>query len=230
MARNEQPSNHTRVHRVIKAHRLLLAHHTGALDTTAHDGTVTVEAPDSRWCSDGFEIGGDNGERVRVALSLDCRDREAMAWVTTTGGISREHIRGLLVQISSTVSGRFQRCRNASSGCLTTARRFSPLIPGSVRLSLDSFREQRRFVVPRSNGRAKAFVKTFKRDYVSVTRRPDAVSVLERLSEWFQHYNEVHPHKARGYRSPRKSRKELLSNNPCPDSWKQLQTEHDLPL
>ena len=31
-----------------------------------------------RWCSDGFEIGCDNGERVRVALALDCCDREAM--------------------------------------------------------------------------------------------------------------------------------------------------------
>ena len=30
-----------------------------------------------RWCSDGFEIGCDNGEKVRVAFALDCCDREA---------------------------------------------------------------------------------------------------------------------------------------------------------
>jgi putative transposase len=34
-----------------------------------------------RWCFDGFEIGCDNGERVRVAFALDCCDREAMSFL-----------------------------------------------------------------------------------------------------------------------------------------------------
>lgn len=28
-------------------------------------------------------------------------------------------------------------------------------------------------------------------------------SVAEKLSKWFEHYNELHPHRALGYRSPR---------------------------
>jgi transposase InsO family protein len=39
-----------------------------------------------RWCSEGFEIGCDNGEKVRVAFALDCCDREAMSFLATTGG------------------------------------------------------------------------------------------------------------------------------------------------
>jgi putative transposase len=32
---------------------------------------------------------------------------------------------------------------------------------------------------------------------------PDAGSVLRQLPLWLAHYNELHPHRALGYRSPR---------------------------
>ena len=57
---------------------------------------------------------------------------------------------------------------------------------------------------------AEAFVKTIKRDYARVSRRPDAASVLHQLDYWFEHYNSTHPHKALGYRSPREFRKLLF--------------------
>jgi putative transposase len=56
---------------------------------------------------------------------------------------------------------------------------------------------------PLSNGMAEAFVRTIKRDYVGVSSRPIADSVMRQLPSWIAHYNEVHPHKALGYRSPR---------------------------
>jgi putative transposase len=51
----------------------------------------------TRWCSDGLEIAAENGERVRVAFALDCCDREAMSVVATTGGITGEDVRDLMV-------------------------------------------------------------------------------------------------------------------------------------
>jgi TPR repeat protein len=56
---------------------------------------------------------------------------------------------------------------------------------------------------PQSNGMAEAFVRTLKRDYVRVNPRPNAQSVIDQLPGWFDHYNEVHPHRALRYRSPR---------------------------
>ena len=50
---------------------------------------------------------------------------------------------------------------------------------------------------------AEDFVRTLKRDYVRVNATPDARTVLEQFPRWPTHYNEVHPHKALGYRSPR---------------------------
>ena len=46
-------------------------------------------------------------------------------------------------------------------------------------------------------------VRTLKRDYVRVSPIPDAQSVLCQLPLWLAHYNELHPHRALGYRSPR---------------------------
>jgi putative transposase len=74
--------NVKRVYRIMKAHGLLLERHTAGGVERRHDGRVAVDRPDTRWCSDGFEIGCDNGERVRIAFTLD---REAIAWVAITG-------------------------------------------------------------------------------------------------------------------------------------------------
>src|SRR6185437_3746118 len=65
---------------------------------TEHEGRIAVDRPDARWCSDGFEIGCDNGEKVRIAFTLDCCDREAISWVATTGGIDSSDIRDLMVE------------------------------------------------------------------------------------------------------------------------------------
>ena len=57
-----------------------------------------MASPDARWCSDSFEIGCDNGARVRIAFTIDCRDREAISWVATTGSIDSGDIRDLMIE------------------------------------------------------------------------------------------------------------------------------------
>lgn len=56
---------------------------------------------------------------------------------------------------------------------------------------------------PESNSMVESFVKTMKRDYISVMPRPDARTAVQNLAMVFEHYNEWHPHSALGYRSPR---------------------------
>jgi putative transposase len=90
--------NVKRVYRVMKVHGLLLERHSGAGIERRHDGRIAVDRSDIRWCSDGFEIGCDNGERVRIVFTLDCCDREAISWVATTGGIDSSDIRDLMVE------------------------------------------------------------------------------------------------------------------------------------
>ena len=46
-------------------------------------------------------------------------------------------------------------------------------------------------------------MKTFKRDYAAESPRPDAIDVLQRLSDWFEDYNTTHPHSGLRFQSPR---------------------------
>jgi putative transposase len=129
----ERAVNVKRVYRVMKVHGLRLQRHSGAGIERRHDGRVAVDRSDIRWCSDGFEIGCDNGERVRIAFTLDCCDREAISWVATTGGINSADIRDLMVESVERRFGWSTNCPSRSSGCRITARPTPPgkRVPGA---------------------------------------------------------------------------------------------------
>lgn len=204
------PVNVKRVYRVMKAQGLLLERHTGGGEERRHDGRVAVDHPDTRWCSDGFEIGCDNGEKVRIAFTLDCCDREAISWVATTGGINSSDIRDLMVE---SVERRFGLVDKLPKPIEWLSDNGSPYTAGETRaLARDIGLVPCTTPIqsPQSNGMAEAFVKTIKRDYARVSSKPDAASVLRQLDSWFEHYNTVHPHKALGYRSPHEFRKHIM--------------------
>jgi putative transposase len=210
------PVNVKRIYRLMKVHSLLLNRHTGTGEERRHDGRVAVDRSNTRWCSDGFEIACDNGERVRIAFALDCCDREAMAWVATTGGISGGDIRDLMVQ---SVEARFGLVNRLPTPIEWLSDNGSVYTADQTR----AFAKEIGFVPkttpvesPQSNGMAEAFVKTFKRDYARVNPKPNADAVLRKLDDWFTHYNERHPHKALKYRSPRQFRRANLTYAACP--------------
>src|SRR5262249_44315073 len=108
--------NVKRVYRIMKAHGLLLERHTGMGEERRHDGRIAVDRPDTRWCSDGFEIGCDNGERGRVAFPLGCCDREAIAWVATAGSIDSGDIRDLMIESVEQRFGLVHRLPRLTNG------------------------------------------------------------------------------------------------------------------
>jgi putative transposase len=201
--KNGQPRlNHKRIYRLMSQNGMLLQRYTGKPPGRVHDGKIITIRPNLRWTSDGFEIACWDGQVVRVAFALDTCDREAMAWCASTGGISGEMIRDLMLE---SVERRFGAAvvphpiqwLSDNGSCY----RAHETIDFATRLGLVSCFTPVRS--PQSNGMAEAFVKTFKRDYVYVHDRPDAKTVLSQLSAWFEDYNESHPHKALQMKSPR---------------------------
>ncbi len=200
--------NHKRVYRMMREHGLLLPKAPRRGADRRHEGRVAVDHSNLRWCSDGLEIKAENGERVRVAFSLDCCDREVMSWVATVNaGIDSHLVRDMMLEAVEYRFGVPVAPRpvqwlsdNGSPYVAGDTRRFAKevgLVP--VTTPVQS---------PQSNGMAEAFVNTLKRDYVGVHRIPDARSVLEQLPGWIEHYNEHHPHSALKMRSPRMFRRE----------------------
>ena len=195
--------NHKRVYRVMREHDLLLQRHSGRDEDRHHDGRVAVDRSNLRWCSDGFEIGCDDGGRVRVAFALDCCDREALAFVATTEGIKGEDVQDLMI---TAVEARFGQVNRLPHLIEWLSDNGSSYIAADTKvLAREIGLEPRTTPVrsPQSNGMAEAFVRTIKRDYVRLSPRPDARTVIAQLPAWFEHYNTVHPHRALGYRSPR---------------------------
>ena len=67
--------NAKRVYRIMSENSLLLLHDKPSRRQREHKGRISVKESDQRWCSDGFEFGCDDGEKLRVTFVLDCCDR-----------------------------------------------------------------------------------------------------------------------------------------------------------
>ena len=211
------PINHKRVYRIMKMNNLLLQKHTGRAVRT-HDGRVIMMRSNLRWCSDAFEIGCWNGERIRVAFSMDCCDREIMSYVATTGGICGDLIRDLMAESIESrfgkvdkVPGKIQWLSDNGPAYIAKATRQFAQIMGLEVCTTP-------YYSPESNGMAESFVNTFKRDYVHVNPLPDAKSVMEKLPRWFRDYNENHPHKGLKMMSPKEFKEHQAKLELCPEN------------
>lgn len=199
--------NPKRIYRIMRLNNLLLQKHTGRVgDNRAHEGKVITLHSNTRWCSDGFEIGCWNKEKVRVVFSLDCCDREVMSYVATTTGINALMVQDVLVESIEKRFGDVQELPrqiewltdNGSCYIADDTRQFAKSL--GFKVCTTPVRS------PESNGMAEAFVKTFKRDYVYLSDRPDAATVMAQLAQWFEDYNNYHPHSGLKMMSPREYR------------------------
>ncbi|HGX5054988.1 TPA: IS3 family transposase, partial [Escherichia coli] len=204
--------NAKRVYRIMRQNALLLERKTAVPPSKrAHTGKVAVKESNQRWCSDGFEFRCDNGEKLRVTFALDCCDREALHWAVTTGGFDSETVQDVML---GAVERRFGNelpaspvewlTDNGSCYRANETRQFARM------LGLEPKNTAVRG--PESNGIAESFVKTIKRDYISIMPKPDGLTAAKNLAEAFEHYNEWHPHSALGYRSPREYLRQQASN------------------
>ncbi|WP_101968158.1 IS3 family transposase [Klebsiella pneumoniae] len=204
--------NAKRVYQIMRQNALLLERKPAVPPSKrAHTGRVAVKESNQRWCSDGFEFRCDNGEKLRVTFALDCCGREALHWAVTTGGFDSETVQDVML---GAVERRFGSelpaspvewlTDNGSCYRANETRQFARM------LGLEPKNTAVRS--PESNGIAESFVKTIKRDYISIMPKPDGLTAAKNLAEAFEHYNEWHPHSALGYRSPREYLRQRASN------------------
>ena len=178
--------NAKRVYRIMRQNALLLERKTAVPPSKrAHTGKVTVKESNQRWCSDGFEFRCDSGEKLRVTFTLDCCDREALYWAVTTGGFDSETVQDVML---GAVERRFGNelpaspvewlTDNGSCYRANETRQFARM------LGLEPKNTAVRS--PESNGIAESFVKTIKRDYISIMPKPDGLTAAKNLTEAFE--------------------------------------------
>lgn len=202
----QKPYNPKRIYRLMAMYGLLLSR-PASWPEKIHDGKIITLRSDLRYCSDIFEIHCWNGEEVHVAFSLDCHDRESVAFVARPRDLTHYQIMELMDE--------------------TVVRRFGPFTerlphpiewlsdngPQYTALETKTYGNAWGFLVrntpaysPESNGMSEAFVGTFKRDYIYTHELPDAAEVIRQLPVWFEDYNAMAPHSGIGYLSPREYR------------------------
>ncbi|HAX9985090.1 TPA: IS3 family transposase [Escherichia coli] len=187
--------NAKRVYRIMSENSLLLLHDKPSRRQREHKGRISVKESDQRWCSDGFEFGCDDGEKLRVTFVLDCCDREAIDWAASTGGYDKATVQDVML---GAIEKRFgdkvpeQSIQwltdNGSAYRAHETRRFARelnLKPCTTAISS-----------PQSNGMAERFVKTMKEDYIAFMPKPNVITALHNLAVAIEHYNENHPHSA----------------------------------
>lgn len=204
-----KPYNRKRIRRLMDMHDLLLRK-PERRDRRPHEGKVITLKSDLRYCSDIMEIKCWNGEKVFVAFSLDCHDREAIQFVREKRPLLHTDI---ITLMDETVFARFgddterlphriEWLSDNGGQYIANATRENGEMWGFEVCTTPSYS-------PESNGMAEAFVKTFKRDYVYTHELPDAETVMANLPFWFRDYNEQAPHSGLDYRAPREYRKDL---------------------
>jgi putative transposase len=196
----ERRVNHKLVYRIMRAHHLLLPKQSSRIER-AHEGKIAVPESNTRWCSDGFEIACHNGERVRVAFSLDCCDRDVLAYVATTGGLTGHMIRDLMVL---SLEARFPQGIPPNHIAWLTDNGSCYIDKETIRFGRDIglLPVQTAVRSPESNGMAESFVRTFKRAYVAFGDLRNPTEVIGQLPKWFMDYRLNHPHSALGWKSP----------------------------
>ena len=205
----QPPVNAKRLYRIMREHHLLL-HDKSARPKREHKGKIAVAESDMRWCSDGFEFGCYNGEKLRITFALDCCDREAIDWAASTGGYDSSTVQDVMLRsVEKRFGDRLPETPvqwltdNGSAYTAYETRRFARelnLEPCTTAVSS-----------PQSNGMAERFVKTMKEDYIAFMPKPDVRTALRNLAVAFTHYNENHPHSALGYHSTREYRRQRAS-------------------
>lgn len=206
--------NPKRAYRVMSANGLLLPKAPSRPHSSRpHNGTVAVQASDTRWCSDGFEIKCDSGQTVTATFAKDCCDREILAFRAWEGkGLPGEPVREMLIEA---VEKRFGAVEAVPAGHVLEFLSDN----GGAYIAHDTRRIARSLGLtpintpvcsPQSNGMAESFVNTFRRDYESRMDLTDAPTVLAQLAAAFEHFNEVHPHSSLKMKSPREFRRQRV--------------------
>lgn len=214
----KQPYNPKRIYRLMAMNGLLISR-SKERPQHIHDGKIITLRSDLRYCSDIFEIHCWSGEDVHVAFSLDCHDRESMAFVARPHDLTHYEIMELM---DKTVVHRFGP---SAEKLLHSIEWLSDNGGQYTANETKAYGKEWGFIVqttpaysPESNGMSEAFVGTFKRDYVYTHELPDAATVIKQLPDWFEDYNSVAPHSGLGYLSPREYRARTNKNEAtgCP--------------
>jgi putative transposase len=166
-----------------------------------HEGKVAVLQSNRRWACDLTTFKLWTGQKLRLAVIIDCADRMVIAWklqVRLTALEIGELLREALFQ-------RFAQQTHQAKGLEFLTDNGPEFIAHQLqqfltRLGLIACHTPCRS--PQSNGLVESFFGSFKRDYLAHHSLESLADALKLIPAWITHYNNVAPHSALAMSSP----------------------------
>ncbi len=189
------------VQRFMKEQSLLITRNRTRGVGRDHSGTISVDTINTRWASDITSIKCWNGEKLRVAIILDCCDRSVIAWKAA------KHIQACDIEllVQEAILKRF-KTGLVPEGTLQFLHDNGPeyiekiLKNNLMKWNIENCNTP--IYSPQSNGMVEAFNGTLKRDYVYENCLETAESVQEMIPSWIEEYNNYAPHSALNMKTP----------------------------
>ena len=194
--------NRKTVYQYLKRKAWLASHRKRTLRPgRRHEGKVAVPQSNRRWACDITTLKLWNGQKLRLAVIIDCADRMILGWKLqprlTTLDIG-ELLREALFL-------RFAHQRASAKGLEFLTDNGPEFIAESLQqllnqLGLVACRTPCRS--PQSNGLVESFFGSFKRDYLAHQPLETLAQAQKHLPTWITHYNQIAPHSALAMLSP----------------------------
>ena len=189
------------VHRFMKEEGLLIKKNRTRGSNRPHTGKISVELPNTRWASDITSIKCWNGEKLRVAIIIDCCDRSIISW-KAGAHMQACDIELMLQEALFTRFGeslpekyKLEFLHDNGPEYIEKGLKNQLNIWGIKDCNTPTYS-------PQSNGMCESFNGTFKRDYVYENCLDTPEIVLEKLGGWMEDYNTYAPHSALNMETP----------------------------
>jgi len=166
-----------------------------------HEGKVAVLQSNQRWACDITTFKLWNGQKLRLAVIIDCADRMILAWKLQPRLTTQE----VCELLREAIFQRFAQRRQQAKGLEFLTDNGSEFIADQLQqllrqMGLVACRTSCRS--PQSNGLVESFFGSFKRDYLSHRPLETLAEAMKHVPAWITHYNEVAPHSALAMSSP----------------------------
>lgn len=194
------------LHRYMQEEGLLIKRNKARGATRPHTGVIQVKESNKRWASDITSIKCWNGEKIRLAIVIDCCDRSIIAW---RAGV---HIQGCDIELmlQDALFKRFGD--NLLEFNKKTSEQLEFLHDNGPEYIEKKLKKQLEVwdikdcntptYSPQSNGMCEAFNGTFKRDYVYESCLDNYQVVSDQIQGWIDEYNKYAPHSALDMKTP----------------------------
>ena len=190
------------LNRYMKEAGLLIKQNRKRGVTRPHTGVIQVSKPNTRWASDITSIKCWNGEKLRVAVVIDCCDRSIVSWY------AGKHIQACDIELMLQ-DALFKRLGENFVVETNQLEFLHDNGPEYIEKKLIKQLEKWNIIncntptySPQSNGMCEAFNGTFKRDYVYENCLDNPQVVYDQIQGWIDEYNNYAPHSALNMKTP----------------------------